>query len=963
MINNLVTSQAQREFQCYRVNIDEEHNIRSLHGNTCKAGKWNIPATDYERFLESVCKDIERPGCNMHLLENPNKEYNQIKFDIDMRFTASDSDVSNTTKIISRCDDDFIQTVVRVINHHLLDLIEINTEYYIYVQNKKEPRITGKIIKEGLHIIIPEIVLHNEVLHSLRNAIVADDEIIELFDSVNNTIPADQSIDKVIIDTNAWFIYGCGKPGDDVYKVYNIFKIINKNSRSKIEKLANSDSHYKNKLIDYIKLFSNFGKVLTTEKFPYLDSVDIDVIRSNVSGSVVNASATISKTQRLEYLKVLVNDRTKMRSTCELTEEEIKSYLKCIKEERIDDFHMWRRVGLSLYNMDSKEYMLKIWNWWSKKSSKYNESENYRIWCTEFPTMDKYKLGLHTIKDIACIDNPEMYKQVHMSQRKQFFENWIALHLREAKYIKSGVADDTFAKNVRKFILDYSDIKMVCANPDGEGTWYKFLNHKWSVDRSASRIHLILTNTIRGDLMGMYEYYEAEHYRSQRVGGVSQISSEGEDEDDEIPDDLKFKKDVNNGLSPFRLNQDKCGQLLEYLSKAANKSKIVGQLSITCYEGFEDFEKNLNENKNVFVCKNGVLDLEHCVFRKGEPSDLSTISCNIEYPLSLNDEDVDNMIELQDYLDRIFPDEELQNYFLNKIAEKLSGVQLREEFHICTGSGANGKSQIFKLIACIFGEYYHTFDPILLCSTPNNANGPSPAVAGLKAVRIAASGEPTAGKPFETDRLKLLISGDNLTGRMLNKDPITFNPQYSMFLMCNDIPEMPATDDGVWRKIFILLFESKFISKEEDMFKLLPENRAKYPNHFKGVKQEDKYAIWAPYLLRMLFERYKLLKENNFKYHIPLKVLQATRKYQAESNIFTQFHSDKITDAPGYKILVQDAFAEFKRYVEEVGCSIKFTKQSFQQQMDRVIGTRKGKYYHDIKVNDIGEDAGASSSA
>lgn len=952
-MNNLITSQTQREFQPYRVNIDDVHNIRSLHGTSCKAGKWNIPSTEYDRFLESICKDIKRPGCDMHMLENPHPEFNQIKFDIDMRFTASDTDISNTTNIISRCDDEFMQTVVRVINHHLLDFIEINTEYYIYVQNKKNPRITGKIVKEGLHIIIPEIVLHNEVLHSLRNAIVADDEIIELFDSVNNTIPADQAIDKVIIDRNAWFIYGCGKPDDSVYKIYNIYRITNKNSRSKIERIPHSDILYNKDLIYYIKLFSNFGKFLTLEKYPYLDTIDIDVIKSNNGGSSNNTSTSISKTQRLEYLKVLVNDRTKLRNTCELTEDEIKAYLACIKIERVDDYHMWRRIGLSLYNMDSKEYMLKIWNWWSKKSSKYNESENYRIWCTEFPTMDKYKLGLHTIKDIASIDNSDMYKQVHMTQKKQFLENWITLHLRE-KWNKSGVADDTFAKNVRKFILDYSDIKMVCANPNGEGTWYKFINHKWSIDCGASRIHLILTNTIKNDLINLYDYYETEHFRSQRVGNTSQISSEGEDED-EIPDDFKFKKDVNNGLSPFRLNQDKCGQLLEYLSKSANKSKIVNQLSITCYEGFEEFEKNLNENRNVFVCKNGVLDLEYCVFRKGEPSDLSTMTSDIEYPLSLNDNDVDNMIELQDYLDRIFPDEELQNYFLNKIAEKICGSQLREEFHICTGSGANGKSQIFKLINKVFGEYYHTFDPVLLCSSPNNANGPSPAVAGLKAVRIAASGEPTAGKPFETDRLKLLISGDELTGRMLNKDPIKFIPQYSMFLMCNDIPEMPATDDGVWRKIFVIPFESKFITKEEDSFKLLPENRTKYPNHFKGVKQEDKYPIWAPYMLRMLFDRYKLLKANNFKYKIPDKVLQATRKYQAESNIFNQFYNDKVTDAPGYKIKDQDAYTEFKRYVEEVGSTVKFTKQSFQHQMDRVIGTRKGQFYFDIKINDIGE--------
>ena len=48
--------------------------------------------------------------------------------------------------------------------------------------------------------------------------------------------------------------------------------------------------------------------------------------------------------------------------------------------------------------------------------------------------------------------------------------------------------------------------------------------------------------------------------------------------------------------------------------------------------------------------------------------------------------------------------EEIQDYVLNKLAVKLSGELHGEEFIICTGSGANGKSQLFKLINKTFGE-------------------------------------------------------------------------------------------------------------------------------------------------------------------------------------------------------------------------------------------------------------------
>ena len=57
------------------------------------------------------------------------------------------------------------------------------------------------------------------------------------------------------------------------------------------------------------------------------------------------------------------------------------------------------------------------------------------------------------------------------------------------------------------------------------------------------------------------------------------------------------------------------------------------------------------------------------------------------------------MHSIQDWLDRILPVDAVQDYVLNIFALKLSGVLFGEYFIIFTGSGANGKSQLFKMIA------------------------------------------------------------------------------------------------------------------------------------------------------------------------------------------------------------------------------------------------------------------------
>ena len=36
-----------------------------------------------------------------------------------------------------------------------------------------------------------------------------------------------------------------------------------------------------------------------------------------------------------------------------------------------------------------------------------------------------------------------------------------------------------------------------------------------------------------------------------------------------------------------------------------------------------------------------------------------------------------------------------------------------------------------------------------------------------------------------------------------------------MFLICNDIPDIPSDDDGTWRRLTVINFPSKFIPRSE----------------------------------------------------------------------------------------------------------------------------------------------------
>jgi P4 family phage/plasmid primase-like protien len=305
------------------------------------------------------------------------------------------------------------------------------------------------------------------------------------------------------------------------------------------------------------------------------------------------------------------------------------------------------------------------------------------------------------------------------------------------------------------------------------------------------------------------------------------------------------------------------------------------------------------------------------------------------------------MHSIQDWLDRIFPEDEVQDYVLNTFALKLSGNLFGEKFHIFTGSGANGKSQFFKMINKVFGEYYKTFDNTLLNTAKRDANSASPAIASLKGCRIAITTEPKSGQPFESDKVKELISGDELVGRHLNKDLIRFIPQYMMAMQCNDIPRNESTDDGFWRKIFVVKCLAKFVLKDEDLYKL--KDSVKFPYHFKAENQEHLYGDWAPYFLYLLFERYKELKRNGFKFNVPDQVRLAVREYQEEASTYTQFFHDKIQEAPGYKIDANTLYSEFQLFV---GRDFKTQKPVFLKQMERYLKKPRGvnKEYYGFKI-------------
>ena len=414
---NSIKHLASSRINLLKEEVSDEYpvNVTSMWGDTCFALSCHIPNDRYLSFLKLMSFCVSKKG-QLSYLEKPRNDYNQLKIDLDLKFRATNEEKMGNNKPMRRYNDEFLESIIVALVETLSEIIE-PTNFKIYIQEKEKPKLVKKngLIKDGIHIIVPNLVFENNYLYDIREKLIKNKDIAESLKKINNCADIEDIIDKSIISSSGWFIYGCGKPDDksDYYKVTKAWKVrdwrIKPLSESTIHKI-NNDIH------DSIVLFSNYNKTVNVK---ILD--DYDNITANDSSSINYNDNDIKQ------IMIDIDTRVKRRQS-DLKPEEIKPFLSCLKQRRVDDFHDWRRIGLALFNMDTRNFT--IWDEWSKTSNKYDRSYCVKVWNEEFPKFNKYEVGLNDIKEMAVQDNLKQYNEITNINRTIFLRKWLCTHIK-----------------------------------------------------------------------------------------------------------------------------------------------------------------------------------------------------------------------------------------------------------------------------------------------------------------------------------------------------------------------------------------------------------------------------------------------------------------------------------------------------------------------------------------------------
>jgi len=370
------------------------------------------------------------------------------------------------------------------------------------------------------------------------------------------------------------------------------------------------------------------------------------------------------------------------------------------------------------------------------------------------------------------------------------------------------------------------------------------------------------------------------------------------------------------------------GRVSKWAIQSENRPKIEAAMGLAkVLLPIADTGDGWDTNNFLLSCPNGIVDLKTGKLRNGKPEDRITMSTNTEYKPAAK------CPRWELFIDEIFEeDKEIVKYVHKALGYSITGDTSEQVAFFCYGAGANGKSVMFKAVREVLGDYAHDAPASLLQKSYNASSTNDEAATENK--RFLVSSEALSASKLNESRLKKYTGGDPITARYLYKEFITFPPTVKPWLFINHKPRVDDDSLGFWRRVRLIPFNRKFIGEDDD--KLLP----------------DKLKKEAEGILAWLVRGCLLWQEEGLE-PAPEVVNEATKTYQAESDVLYDFLADTYGDKVEKEVRAKDFYKEYTRWSEDQGLKqkdilnhIDFSKRmadKFKKDRDS-----KGHYYKNV---------------
>lgn len=687
------------------------------------------------------------------------------------------------------------------------------------VLEKDAPREEGEFIKDGFHLHFPHFTCEAWTAEYLQRKVMTRIRDADLFAEIQTVHGSGSVAIERICDSiarNPWLMYGSSKALQK--QAFRLSYVVDEQGREvTLNQLF---------LIEMVGRKSRAAYYLPS----FLSVRTADEATSLSERVRANKMAYVKKKKKRKHR---VSEKDEVRVLQDLRLIKDAGFLDMLKDSRTDTHDDWMFVGFALYNVSQGHEMgLVLWEEFSRRSVKFTPGECGEKWAT----MRMGDVTMGSLIWLAKADSPEPFRAWQKTDTQHLMRE--SLWLMQPNELK-------ISKVIAKLFKD----RFICANPP-QNLWYEFQGHRWKVDPGGTRLKIAITGTI----MDEYNEYLADLTR--------RFSEADSDEDRKTVQKL----------------QKKCTDVMAKLGTTCFLNNLVKMCQLQLFD--ELFLQKADENKQIFGCENGVLDLELDTFRPGTPDDYLTFSCGLEYVDYAPDSP--EIEEIDEFLAKVFPNENIRNYFLDVSCSCLQGGNKNKKFIVNTGDTNGGKSKTIEVLEAVFGDYAINFPrELIIKGRGNSSNSPRPELARVRGRRIVTLHEVGKGETLNIGVLKAMTGNDAFFARTLHDKGAEIKPMFTLFMQCNDPPRIPENDAATWYRVRVIDYQSRFDEEAPWDYDLQRKE-----NHYQADRNLDIQSLAAP-LLWKLKQRFSDYKKNGLVE--PPEVKLSTQKYKTANDVYQQF--------------------------------------------------------------------------
>lgn len=173
--------------------------------------------------------------------------------------------------------------------------------------------------------------------------------------------------------------------------------------------------------------------------------------------------------------------------------------------------------------------------------------------------------------------------------------------------------------------------------------------------------------------------------------------------------------------------------------------------------------------------------------------------------------------QFERFIETILPDEAVARFVQRFLGYAMTALTTEQVFVFFYGQGANGKSTLVDLISKMMGDYSTTVPFETLAGDDRRKGGDAtPDLVRVPGARLVRASEPETGMTFRESMIKSLTSSEPILIRRMREEFIEVYPSFKLVISGNHKPNIKGADEGIWRRVLLVLFGVQIPQKERD---------------------------------------------------------------------------------------------------------------------------------------------------